>query len=82
MDRQQAHDLLDRLGPAQFSAVAQLLEILAAPHPLFESMADAPLDDESLNTETSQTLARSRDSLARSEGIPHEEILREFGLGR
>jgi hypothetical protein len=28
----------------------------------------------------SRSLDRARASLARSEGIPHEEILREFGL--
>ena len=29
MDRQQAHRLLDNLGPAQFDAVARLMEMLA-----------------------------------------------------
>jgi hypothetical protein len=29
---------------------------------------------------SAQALDRARASLARGEGIPHEEILREFGL--
>lgn len=79
MDRQQAHQLLDRLGPAQFTAVAQLLEVLA-PEPLLGSLAKAPVEEEEITEETAAALDRSRASLARGEGIPHDEILREFGL--
>lgn len=82
MDRQQAHKLLDRLGPAQFSAIAQLLEVLAAPPPeaLSESLSKAPVDEEELTPEAAIALDRARASLSRGEGIPHDEILREFGL--
>lgn len=79
MDRRQAHELLDRLGPAQFTAVAQLLEVLAG-EPLLPSLAGAPEEEEEITAETGDALDRSRASLARGEGIPHEEILREFGL--
>lgn len=79
MDKQQAHQLLDRLGPAQFTAVAQLLEVLA-PEPLLGSLAKAPVEEEEITEETAAALDRSRASLARGEGIPHDEILREFGL--
>jgi hypothetical protein len=33
-------------------------------------------------TQLSAALDRARESLARGEGIPHEEILREFGLSK
>jgi len=79
MDRRQAHELLDRLGPAQFDAVAQLLEVLAG-EPLPQALAQAPEEEEKITAETGDALERSRASLARGEGIPHEEILREFGL--
>ncbi|MBN8732133.1 MAG: hypothetical protein J0L64_16450 [Acidobacteria bacterium] len=79
MDRQQAHLLLDRLGPAQFTAVAHLLEVLAG-EPLPQALAQAPEEEEEITAETADALDRSRASLARGEGIPHEEILREFGL--
>lgn len=79
MDRQQAHRLLDRLGPAQFTAVAHLLEVLAG-EPLVRSLVQAPLEEEEITADTASALDRSRASLARGEGIPHEEILREFGL--
>ena len=83
MDRQQAHQLLDQLGPAQFIAVAQLLEVLAGgPQSLSQALAQAPLEDEEITQETATALAAARASLARGEGIPHDEILREFGLSK
>jgi len=81
MNRQQAHQLLDRLNPAQFTAIAQLLEVLATePEPLLVSLSKALVEEEEITPETAAALDRSRASLARGEGIPHEEILREFGL--
>ena len=81
MDRQQAHQLLDRLGPAQFTAVSQLLEVLASSaEPLARSLAEAPVEEDEITAETASALDRARASLARGEGIRHEEILHEFGL--
>lgn len=81
MDRKQAHQLLDQLAPAQFTAIAQLLEVLAAgPEPLLQSFSRVPVEEEEVTPETAAALDRSRASLARGEGISHEEILREFGL--
>ena len=83
MDRQQAHDLLDQLGPAQFAAVTQLLQVLPAEQePLWLSLKRAPVEEDELMDETASAIDRSRASLARGEGIPHEEILREFGLNK
>jgi hypothetical protein len=47
--------------------------------PLERSLALAPVEEEALTSETAAALERARASLARGEGIPHEEILREFG---
>ena len=44
------------------------------------SLALAPVEEEAITAETAAALDRARASLARGEGIPHEEILREFGL--
>jgi hypothetical protein len=40
----------------------------------------APVDEEEITAETNAALYRARASLARGEGVPHDEILREFGL--
>jgi hypothetical protein len=47
---------------------------------LTRSLAVAPVEEEEITPETAAALDRARASLVRGEGIPHEEILREFGL--
>jgi secreted protein with Ig-like and vWFA domain len=80
MDRQRAHQLLDQLDAAQFDAVVRLLEAMV--EPLARSLALAPVDEEEITPETAAALDRARASLARGEGIPHEEIVREYGLSQ
>jgi len=76
--RQQAHALLDMLPAEKFNAVRSLLEVMV--EPLSRSLALAPMEDEEITPETNAAIDRARASLDRGEGIPHEEILREFGL--
>jgi len=77
-ERQQAHALLDMLPAEQLAAVRSLLEVMV--EPLSRSLAAAPVEDEEVTPETSTALTRSRAALARGEGVPHEDVLREFGL--
>jgi hypothetical protein len=79
-ERQQAHALLDLLPAAKVTAVRGLLEVMV--EPLARSLALAPVEEEEITPETAAALDRDRASLARGEGIPHEEILREFGLSQ
>jgi len=76
--RQQAHELLDMLPEEKLAAVRILLEVMV--EPLSRSLASAPPEEEEVNAETAAALSRARTSLARGEGIPHEDVLREFGL--
>ncbi len=76
--RQQAHLLLDVLPEEKLSVVRNLLEVLV--EPLSRSLAMAPVEEEELTPETAEALDSARASLARGEGISHEEVLREFGL--
>lgn len=77
-ERREAHALLDMLPAEKLNAVRSLLEVMV--EPLARSLALAAADEEELPPETAAALERARASLARGEGIPHEEILREFGL--
>lgn len=77
-ERQIAHALLDMLPAGKLNAVRGLLEAMV--EPLARSLALASVEEEDVSPETAAALGRARDSLARGEGIPHEEILREFGL--
>jgi hypothetical protein len=79
-ERQQAHALLDRLPADKLHAVRNLMEVMI--EPLARSLALAPVEEEELTPETAEALERAKASLARGEGIRHEEILSEFGLGR
>ena len=81
--RLQAHALLDMLPIGKINVVRSLLEVMVEPSEpvsLSRSLAMAPVDDKELTPETAASLDRARASLARGEGIPHDEILREFGL--
>jgi len=79
-ERQQAHALLDMLPQEKLTAVRVLLEVMV--EPLSRSLAAAPVEEEEITPETAAALDRARASLARGEGIPHEDIRREFGLGQ
>jgi hypothetical protein len=48
--------------------------------PLARSLALAQVEEEGLTPDTAAALERARASFARGEGIPHDEILRGFGL--
>lgn len=76
-ERQQAHFLLDALPDEKIPAVRGLLEVMV--EPLSRSLAKAPIEQEDLTPETADALDRARSSLARGEGISHDEIIREFG---
>ena len=77
-ERQQAHALLDLLPDDKLHAVRSLLEVMV--EPLARSLAQTAVEDEEITPETAVALERARASLARGEGVPHEEILREFCL--
>ncbi len=79
-ERQQAHALLDRLPAEKLAVVRSLLEVMM--EPLSRSLALAPVEEEEIAPEAAATLDRSRTSLARGEGIPHEEVRHEFGLDK
>ena len=77
-EKQQVHELIDRLAPSQVTAVRGLLEAMLDPQS--RSIAAAPIEEEEISPETAAALDKARASLDRGEGIPHEDILREFGL--
>ena len=76
--KQEAHELIDCMAPGQLSAVVGLLKIIVDPEA--QRLARIPYDDEPVSEEEAREIADRRASLARGEGIPHEEVLREFGL--
>jgi len=78
-ERQQLLELASRVPEEQVPTAKRMLEALIV-DPLWLALATAPIDDEELAPEVVASIEEARASMARGEGIPHEEILREFGL--
>lgn len=76
--KQEAHELIDRMAPGQISAVVGLMKVMVDPVVL--SLANAPYENEPVSEEEAREIAEARASFARGEGIPHEEVLADFGL--
>ena len=79
-EKQHAHDLIEQLPPHQLSAVVGLLEALI--DPIARKLAAAPIDDEPETEEERRAVEQSKEWLRErgGKGIPHEEVLQEFGL--
>lgn len=78
-EKQQLHDLIDQLPPERGAAFLRALHSLAA-DPVLLSLLNAPLDDEPYTEKQRREDAEAEESIARGEGIRHEDVLREFGL--
>jgi hypothetical protein len=78
--KQEAHELIDRISVAQASAVVTLLTSML--DPVDRAIANAPFEDEEISDEENRAVAASKAWLAEhpGEGIPHEELLAEFGI--
>ncbi len=78
--KQEAHELIDRISTAQASAVVILINSML--DPVDRAIANAPFEDEEISDEENRAVAASKAWLAEhpGEGIPHEELLAEFGI--
>jgi hypothetical protein len=81
-DKEQAHELIERLAPGQLSAVVGLLEAML--DPVSRAVANAPFDDEPESAEERGAVSESKAWFAQrgGKGIPNEEVLAEFGFIR
>ena len=79
-DKQQAHQLIDRLAPRQVAAVVDLLEAML--DPVSRSIASAPIDDEPETEQERQAVAKSKSWFQQNQGagVPHDEVLADFGV--
>ncbi len=79
-EKQQVHELIERLAPNQIIAVRRLLEAML--DPAARTIAAAPPDDEPITDEDRRRFCDGQAWLAQhgGKGIPMEEILAEFGI--
>jgi hypothetical protein len=77
-EKQQAHELIERLPPTQLSAVVGLLEAML--DPVSRALANAPIDNEPLTAEEEKALAEGHEWSKHNKSIPHEQVLAELGI--
>ncbi|HWY19593.1 MAG TPA: hypothetical protein VNX26_00135 [Candidatus Acidoferrum sp.] len=79
-DKQHAHKLIELMSPSQVPAAIGMLERLL--DPVARAVANAPIDDEPESGDERKAVAKSKAWFEQrgGQGIPHEEVLAEFGL--
>ena len=79
-DKERAHELINRMTPAQVAAVVSMIETLL--DPVSRAIANAPIDDEPESDDEREAVAQSKAWFKQhdGQGIPHEEVLADFGL--
>ena len=79
-EKQHAHELIEQLPPHQLSAVVGLLEAMI--DRVSRKLAAASIDDEPETEAERREVEQSKERLRQrgGKGIPHEEVLKDFGL--
>jgi hypothetical protein len=79
-DKQHAHELIEQLPPSQVPAAIGMLKSLL--DPVSRVIANAPVDDEPETEDERNAVAKSKAWFKQrgGQGIPHEEVLADFGL--
>jgi hypothetical protein len=80
IDKQHAHDLIDRLPSSQLIALIGLLETIV--DPVAAALRNAPFDDEPETAEEQQKVLAAKTWLGNNggKGIPHADAMRRLGL--
>jgi hypothetical protein len=76
--RQHVHELIDRLPPAQLSALETILQSML--DPFDRALAAAEIDDEPVTEEERRDIEASREWFQHNEGIPFEQVVAELGF--
>jgi hypothetical protein len=78
-EKQQAHELIERLTADQLAAVVKLLQVMAL-DPVSRKLSLARMEDEEIGEEEERAVVEAREWLKHNQPIPHEEVLAQFGL--
>jgi hypothetical protein len=76
-EKRELHELVEKLPADQVSVALRYLHFLCA-DPVLISLLNAEPDNEPYTDRERTEDAEAAAAIARGEGIPHEEILREF----
>ena len=75
-ERRELHALVDHIPAADLPAARKIL--LALADPVWQSILDAPVDDEPETEEERADVEAARNE--KGPGTLHDEVLREFGM--
>jgi hypothetical protein len=78
-EKEQAHELIERLEPSQLSTAVRFLEFMLL-DPVARALATALPDDEAVTEEDRRRLSEGQVRFAQREGVSMEEVLDDFGL--
>jgi hypothetical protein len=79
-EREQLIELAKRIPADEIPAAKRMLESLIV-DPFWLALRAATYDDEPVTPEEESAIEEARESIRRGESlIPHEDILREFGM--
>ena len=79
MRRRTLHELVDRIPEEELSAAQRFLEYLAV-SPAYRAALSAPADDEPVTEDDAAAIARALEEIRTGKAVPHDDLLREFGL--
>jgi hypothetical protein len=79
MTHEALHELIDRIPDSEIVAAQRARERLAR-DAAFRAAMSAPLDDEPVTAGDAEAIAHARRDVQAGRVVPHDEILREFGI--
>lgn len=79
MSRDMLHDLVDRIPEEDLPAAKRYLEYLVI-CPAYRAALLAALDDEPVTEGDATAISQAREDVRTGKVVPHDEVLREFGL--
>ena len=79
--KRQIKDLIDGMPPDELLVIKRFIQYVRdMEDPFLQNLAEAPWDDEPLSDEDMAAIAEAKEDIKAGRLIPHEEIMREFGL--
>jgi hypothetical protein len=78
--KDQAHELIERLAPNQVSAIVSVLQAML--DPVAKAIVGAPFDDEPETAEERLAVAKSKEWFQKQSGITNDQVMTDFGIDR
>ena len=79
--KRQIKDLIDGMPPDELLVIKRFIQYVRdMEDPFLRNLAEAPWDDEPLSDEDIAAIAEAEADIKAGRLIPHEEVMREFGL--